>query len=324
MTSQEESNSDGLTVIHAPSFAGGRLLLLNQILRALAFAQSLSRDGQQTPQVRLILDDNLTGVRDLRLPVQNANGDVVHLEIPDHGKLGFGSHVAVTEALMDSLPQTAEVAAALQCLLPTPLKTPLEASAELWTNWFPKLHIECIPRGGASPPNAKLDSQLTSGITWLDRRHQASMKELGLTIDAVLEGEAYCKDLLVAVPAGELGEQVKAFKQDNESHLSALKPLAEEVDARLTGSWLRLRRDIRSAVEEFAERADRSGRNRVGIRNTRLHSLAQAIRPHDKPQEQGLSLMTAIASFQLDYHDFSAYLTTLSGCVGQEKVQVPT
>ena len=150
------------------------------------------------------------------------------------------------------------------------------------------------------------------------------LKELGLPIEMVLQGESFCKEQLPVVPAGELGKRVKAFQKDNESHLAALKPLAEEVDARLTGSWLRLRRDVRSAVEEFAERADRSGRNRVGIRNTRLHALAQAIRPHQQAQEHGLSLITAIAGFQLDYHDFSAYITTLKGCVGKEKVQMPT
>lgn len=324
MTTHEAPEKDGFTVIHAPSFGGGRLLLLNRILRALALAQSSARDALAATQVRLILDDNLTGVRDLRLPVQNANGDVVHLEVPDHGKLGCGSHVAIAEALLDSLPQTAEVAAALRCLLPSPLQTPLEAAAELWSNWFPQLHIESIPRGAASPVNAKIESQKESGITWLDRRHLAAMKELGLTVESVLLGEAYCKEQLVAVPAGELGEQVQAFQENNERHFAALKPLAEEVDARLTGSWLRLRRDVRSAVEEFAERADRAGRNRVGIRNTRLHSLAQAIRPHDQPQERGLSLLTAIASFQLDYHDFSAYLTSLGSCVGRERVQIPT
>ncbi len=324
MNKQAEPVLDDFTVIHAPSFAGGRLLLLNRILRTLAAAQDSMTSGGDAPQVRLILDENLTMVHDLRLPVQNANGDVVHLEIPDHGKLSFGSHVAISEALLDSLPQTAELVASMEVLLPAPLQTPLESAKELWAHWFPQLQIECIPRGGTSPQNAKPQSQQESGITWFDSRHRAAMKELGLPIEAVLQGEAFCKDQLTAVPAGELGEEVKAVKQDNERHLTALKPLAEEVDARLTGSWLRLRRDVRSAVEEFAERADRSGRNRVGIRNTRLHALAQAIRPHDQAQERGLSLMTAIASFQLDYHDFSAYLTILSGCVGQEKVRMPT
>lgn len=324
MTSETATTKDDFTVIHAPSFAGGRLLLLNRILRALAAAQHCTTPGEEAPRVRLILDDNLTALRDLRLPVQNANGDVVHLDIPDHGKLGYGSHVAISEALLDSLPQTAELAEAMKCLLPEPLQTPLESAQQLWSSWFPQLQIECIPRGGTSLDNAKYLAQQDSGITWFDHRHEAAMKELGLPLETVLQGESYCKEQLTAVPAGELGEEVKAFKEDNERHLAALKPLAEEVDARLAGSWLRLKRDVRSAVEEFAERADRSGRNRVGIRNTRLHSLAQAIRPHDQPQERALSLMTAIASFQLDYHDFSAYLTTLVSCVGQEKVQMPT
>lgn len=323
------------TVIHAPSFGGGRLLLLNRLLRCFAKAKAEREAGvfvaagdereaatNANAEVRLILDDNLTTARDLRFPVQNVHGDVVHLDVPDHGKLGFGSRASFAAALLDTLPSTAQVENAVEFVLPEAQQTPLEAATSLWSQLFPTLHIETIQRGAPSPADARENAQQAAGITWFNNRHQLAMKELGITFELLLEGETACKESLRPIPAGELGASIKLFMADNEKHLAQLKPLAEEVDSKLIGSWARLRREWRSAMTEFSERADRAGRNRVGIRNTRLHGLAQAICPHDATQEQGLSFLTAIASFQLDYHDFSGYLTSLSHCVAQENVQI--
>lgn len=314
------------TVIHAPSFAGGRLLLLNRLLRshAAAIVQADRDSAAVVPQVRLILDDNLTTAHDLRLPVQNAHGDVVHLEIPDHGKLGYGSRAALAEALLDTLPPTAQVEAAVDFALPAALQTPLEAATTLWTALFPDLHVETIPRGSPSPAEVRENAKGLGGITWYTPRHQLAIEELGLTMELVLQGESVCKQQLSPIPAGELGARVKQFLKLNEMKIAELKPLAEQVDPKLIGSWARLRREWRSSMAEFSERAERAGRNRAGIRNTRLHSLAQALRPHNKHQEQGLAFLSACASFQLNYHDFSDYLTTLSHCVGKENVQIPT
>jgi hypothetical protein len=306
-------------VVHAPSFGGGRLLLLNRLLRC--FAQAGLEQGVG-PEVRLILDDNLTTARDLRLPVQNVHGDVVHLDVPDHGRLGFGSRAAFAAALLDTLPSTAQVEEAVEFALPEAQQTPLEAATALWSRLFPTLHIETIQRGAPSPPGAEQNAQENTGITWFNNRHELAMKELGIPFELLLQGEAACKEELRPIPAGELGASMKQFMAANELQLAALKPLAEEVDTKLIGSWARLRRDWRSSMTEFAERADRAGRNRVGIRNMRLHGLAQAICPHDQPQELGLSFLTAIASFQLGYQDFSGYLTTLSSCAPGENVQL--
>jgi hypothetical protein len=307
-------------VVHAPGFAGGRLLLWNQLLRAVAVAQAPG----PAAQVRLILDDNLTTRRDLRLPVQNDYGDVVHIEIPDHGKLGCGSRIALAEALLDSLPPTAELQPALDLVLPEALQTPLEAARDLWSRLFPQIHIETIRRGAPSPPRAQEIATRPTGITWLSARHQAAQKELGLSTEALMAGEAVCKQALPALPAGELGEALEKYLEEHGKHLEKLKRLAEEVDVSLVGAWLRMRRDVCGSLEEFAERADRCGRNRVGIRNARLHALAQAVRPHDNAQESGLSFLSAIASYQLNWQDFSGYLTTLKDCSGQENVQIGT
>ncbi|MHC4838349.1 MAG: hypothetical protein ACYTF3_09240, partial [Planctomycetota bacterium] len=95
-------NLDGAptTVHHAPSFAGGRLGLLNRVMAA---RQQAAATGSTA---RLILDDKLTQARDLELAVQNAHGDVVILPVPDHGKLGYGSAAALRAHLEDLLPPT--------------------------------------------------------------------------------------------------------------------------------------------------------------------------------------------------------------------------
>jgi|FLOH01.1.fsa_nt_gi hypothetical protein len=325
MATEYLENADPFTVVYAPSFAGGRLSLFNCLLRCSAAAISASEvTPGARPQVCLILDDNLTAARDLKLPVQNAHGDVVHMEIPDHGKLSVGSRLAFRHALLDTLPETAQVQAAVDFVLPQALQTPLEAASALWSTLFPSLQIETIVRGAPSRLEGPQKHRPASGITWFTARHLLAMQELGLSTEMILQGESACKNSLPPIPAGRLGKQIKHFLAENEQHLALLKPLAAEVDPKLIGSWARLRRDWRASILEFSERADRAGDNRVGIRNARLHTLAQGIRPHDASQERGLSFLTAIASFQLGYPDFSPHITTLMGCMHQESVQLYT
>lgn len=295
---------EGQTVVVAsPGFAGGRLRLFNQLLSA-------------GPRPRLILNENLFGPTDLRLPVQNAHGDVVSLEVPDHGKLSFGSHAAFRNALLDTLPPTSRGPELVDTLLPDPLKTPMEAARDLWAQVFPDLEVECIPRG-ASGPEATPKS---TGITWASARHMQAIQELGLTEALVLQGEAACQAALVPIPAGELGASTESLREHTERILSEMKNVAEQVDPSLVGAWVRLRRNMRESLDEFADRADKCGRNRGGIRRTRLHALAQGWRPHDRAQEDGLSLMSAVCSFQLDLGAQDAYRTTLGRCEGTESV----
>lgn len=301
-----------LQVVLPPAFLGGRLRFFNRVLRAVAEAGDPSH-------VQLVLDANRLRASDLRLPIQNAHGDVVHLDVPDHGKLGHGSRAAVRNALLDTLPQTAELEPALDLLLPQPLQTPLESAAELWPTLFPGLGVECIPRGAPSPE----ESPAPAPITWLAPRHQQCLQELGLSVEDGLAGEAHCRRLLPTLPAGELGDVVLELKEHAEARLKRLKGLAEEVDSSLVGAWVRFRRDLRGAVDEFASKAERCGKNRLGVRAARLHALAQALRPHDQAQEDGLSLLSAVASFPMDWRELSGPTTTLSAC-GSAKEAVLT
>ncbi len=298
--------------VTSPGFGGGRLKLFNRLF--VDFAEF--RAGRLSQRPFLVLDENLFGADDLRFPVQNAHGDVVFLEVPDHGKLGHGSRIAFRNALCDTMPPTAELEQAIDFLLPPPLQSPLEAAKELWQRLFPDLEIEVIRRGA---PSAGASWPL-SGITWASARHFQTMRELRLSEELVLAGEEACLKSLVPVPAGELGEKLQELRQGAEEALQQLKPLAADVDPSLVGAWVRLRRNLRQELDDFAERADRCGRNRSGIRRARLHALAQALRPHGQAQETHLSLCTAMASFQLDVRQPSSLLTSFLCCEGGQKL----
>jgi len=299
------------TVVITPGFAGGYLKSFNLILCALQ-----DGEGKEFPEVLLVLDENLFGKQDLRFPVQNAHGDVVYLEVPDRGKLSHGSRAAFRNALEDTLHPTAEGAIAMGQMLPAALATPLEAAHTFWADALPSLCIEAIPRGAPSPEI----SQSSPGITWASARHFQTIKELGLELEWVFESERRCLQELAPVPAGALGNATKALQEVMETQLLTLKNLSSDVDSNLIGAWSRLRRNMRESMNQFAQRADRCGSSRSGIQRQRAHALTQALRPHDKAQEENLTLMSAAASFQLDYRDQDRCLTSLSACRGAEKL----
>lgn len=299
------------TVVVSPGFAGGRLKTFNLILCALQTNQV-----QRQKEACLVLDENLFNKQDLRFPVQNAHGDVVYLEVPDHGKLSHASRVAYQNALADSLPETLEGQAAIAHMLPPALATPLEAAVEFWTGVFPNLSIETVKRGDTSPG----PSSGGPGITWGSARHFHTIKELGLELAWIFESEARCHEELIPVPAGALGEATLALREAMSEHLSAVKERSADVDPNLIGAWSRLRRNMREDLDQFAAKAERCGNSRHGILRHRVHALAQALRPHDLPQEDHLSLMSAATSFQLHYQDQERCITSLNACQGPERL----
>ena len=263
-----------------------------------------------------MLDENLFTKQDLRFPIQNAHGDVVYLEVPDHGKLSHGSRVAFQNALTDSLPETLEGKAAIAHMLPPALATPLEAANNFWADVFPDLSIERVKRG-APAPNPSLQNP---GITWGSARHFHTIKELGLELAWIFEGEARCHQEMVPVPAGALGEATDALRAAMSEHLSVVKKRSADVDPNLIGAWSRLRRNMREDLDQFAAKAERCGSGRHGILRHRVHALTQALRPHDLPQEDHLSLISAATSFQLHYQDQKRCITSLLGCQGPERL----
>lgn len=299
------------SIVVSPGFAGGHLKTFNQILCAF-----FAKQGGATEEIHLVLDENLFCKQDLRFPVQNAHGDVVYLEVPDHGKLSHGSRAAFKNALQDSLPPTSEGEAAIAHMLPKAMATPMEAAQEFWADVFPDLSIELIVRGAPSP----VSSRESPGITWGSARHFQTIKELGLDLKWVFESEQRCMKELVPIPAGALGEATENLREAMAIQLSAVKKASADVDPNLIGAWSRLRRNMREDLDQFAERADRCGSSRSGIQRQRVHALTQALRPHDRPQEDNLTLMSAANSFQLHYRDQKRCLTSLSACQGPERL----
>lgn len=298
-------------IVVTPGFAGSRLRTFNLILCAL----HSSRGGHAKP-THLILDENLFGKDDLRFPIQNAHGDVVYLDVPDHGKLSHSSRASFHNALSDSLPPTSEGEAAIAHMLPEALATPLEAAKTFWADVFPNITIETIRRGAASP-DATMESP---GITWGSARHFQTIKELGLELSWIFDSERRCMQELVPVPAGALGQATEKLREVMEEQLAIVKKFSADVDPNLIGGWARLRRNMREDLAQFAERADRCGSSRSGIQRQRLHALTQALRPHDLDQEHHLTLMSAATSFQLYYQDQERCLTSIDACQGPERL----
>ncbi|MDA0667334.1 MAG: hypothetical protein O3A95_03985 [Planctomycetota bacterium] len=298
-------------IVVTPGFSGGRLKTFNLILCAI---QASLKSGAEP--AHLVLNENLFGKEDLRFPIQNAHGDVVYLDVPDHGKLSHGSRVAFQNALTDSLPPTAEGKAAIAHMLPAALATPLEAAQVFWADVFPSLSIETVRRGAPSPHS----TAESPGITWGSARHFQTIKELGLSLQWIFESERRCMQELVPVPAGALGEATENLREALADHLAIVKKVSADVDPNLIGAWSRLRRNMRDDLDQFAERADRCGNSRSGIQRQRVHALTQALRPHDLAQEEHLTLMSAATSFQLHYQDQERCLTSLLACRVPERL----
>jgi len=304
----------GTTVHHAPSFAGGHLEFLNQVLEAVA----KSRQIGTTPH--LVLDANLLREADLQLAVQNAHGDVVVLPVPDHGKMGHGSAAKLRLLLEDLLPAVAELDSLLDLTLPTPGQTPLDAAAAWWQQLLPELHIHAIGFGVSPPAEllagvARTDSMMRNHL-WLSSRLVEVMQDFPLSALDLLAGENHCRLQLPRVPVGELEEELQILEKRQQESLARLKPLAAQVEDGLVGAWLRLRRDLAAATKAFAGSADRSGRNRLGTRGARLHALAQVAAPHGETQDQGLSLLSLAASHQWHPSRIEAYITSITTCEG--------
>jgi hypothetical protein len=297
--------TDAIELRHPPAFAGGRLLWWNRILRASVRAEAEGRS------LRLILDPDLLREADRKLPIQNAHGDIVRLPTPESGSFhDAAQRDAYRDALEDLLPSTGAGRAAIDLLLPAPGVSLMDAAVQLWSTLFPELEV--LP-ASAMPPNAAEEKEpLETGWTWLGAHHRKAIAELGVDPAIAAAGQEALSTELGREPQGELGAEVEALRAEMDRRARELAPLAEEVSEQLLGALRRMRRDLRLAIGNFARSADRSGRNRSARRGTRVHLLAQALRPLDLPQELGLSLLAAVALFHLEFQNPAHYRTSLA------------
>lgn len=260
--------------------------------------------------MRLTLDPALLREADLKLPIQNVHGDIVRLPTPERG--GFADarqRDAYRDALEDLLPSTGGLRKAAEVLLPAPGASPMEAAVQLWSTLFPELEVVAAPAD--SPASAVDEGPLETGWTWLGAHHRKAIAELGVDPMVAAAGQEALSTEIGNELRGDLGAEIEALGAEISRRARLMAPLAEEVGEQLLGALRRMRRDLRFAVGNFARSADRSGRNRTARRSTRVHQLAQALRPLDLPQEQGLSLLAAVALFHLEFQNPVRYRTSL-------------
>ena len=314
-----------VTLRHPPSFAGGRLLWWNRVLRARLAA---AKGG---PQPVLLLDPAVMRAADLRVDVLNVNGDVVRLPAPEGGAFrDERAREAFRDALEDQLPPTAEQREVVELLLPPAGVGPLEHALALWPRLFPGLRVaaadpaaaaESASAATAAPAPTAVDP---TGWTWFGAVHRKAIAELAVSPELAASGEDALAAAIGIPLEGDLGSAVEALRETLDNQARQLRPLAEEVDPHLLGAWRRMRRELRSSVQDFARSADRSGRNRSGLRGARIHQLAQGLRPLDLPQEEGLSLLAAAALFQLAVRDSDRYVTRLAAGGSAESLLLDT
>jgi len=290
-----------LVVRHAPALAGGPLRILNGALSALAEAR---RRGAGWA-AELVLDEALLQPDDRKLLLLNAQGNPVKLAGPENGRFDPEGREALARAAVDAMPPTAESAEAVDRLMPAAGDDPLEAELRLWTSLLGNAGLRVSGRRHDATP-AEDDSG--SGrepwrapeATWLGPRHLQALQQFGVDPRVALEGEKALKKALTPPPPVKLAAELERLQEQSRERMDALEAAVREEEPRLYGAWCQLRRETSRGVSGFARRVDRSLRNRDGIRGARLRMLAQGLRPHDLPQQDGLGLMAAAALFGLD------------------------
>ncbi|MDA1259209.1 MAG: bacillithiol biosynthesis BshC [Planctomycetota bacterium] len=289
------------TVTAAPAFAGGRLQIFNRVLLAAARAGSLD-------EVELVFDENSASAQDLVLRVVNARGDPVGIPAPHRGIIRDERERGLwSAALRDVMPPTRLASEAVERFLPQPEVGLAEASVELWTGLLPGLKVRRIPRG--EPCEASISDDVA--LVWVGEAQRRTLEELGVSAEEVTRaGEEVAARYRPALQ-GELADETQKMRGLMAAQLSQLRALALEVNPTLIGAWSRMERSMRRGFDDFTEAAERCLDNHSGIRRTRWHRVAQALRPADESQERGLSLLAAVALLGLNPELWRDYVGSL-------------
>lgn len=284
----------------APALAGGRLRDFNHVLALLDRAER--RGPGWRP--RLIVDPALAEPIDRHLLLLDAQGNPCRLTGPDSGVLTEAGRAKLLAAARDRMPGTAEAEPALDFLLPAPGAEPVDAAVTLWQQLFAQTSLEvcAAPRNPSAPdpaPDAWLERDTIPDVVWISPRHHQALRELGVPLEEALRGEEALKQALAKRDPGHVGTLAGDFATRVDEDLDRLRQAIRTESPGLLGSWNRMRRTARKAVADFRRAAERFERNRQGIRGTRLHALAQALRPRGGAQQDHLGLVCAAALFRL-------------------------
>lgn len=297
----------GRTVVRfAPAFAGGLLKNYNRVLLAAA-------RGGSFDSVEVVIDESLADDQDLVLRVLNARGDPVGLPAPHRGILRDESERALwAAALLDVLPETLAGSAAVERFLPPPGASPADAAAKLWTNLLPGTSIR-VHRSDEEAQTVDGDGEAADDpeLVWVGAHQRKALAELGVSAEAIACAEEDAAARYRPTLHGELADATEKLRASVGGPLAELRTLAREVDPALLGAWSRLERSVRRGVEEFVGAAERCLDNHSGIRRTRWRAVSQALRPAERSQEEGMSLLAAVALFGLQPERSNDYVATL-------------
>jgi hypothetical protein len=279
------------TVVASPAFAGGRLQTFNRLLLAAA-------RGGGTDAVEFVLDEHRASERDLVLRVLNAHGDPVGLPAPHRGVIRDERERALwSAALLDVMPPTLAAAGAVETFLPRAGASLSEAATELWSILWPELRVRTIARGDA--PAADDGGAAGHALVWIGAHQRKALDELGVSAEEIVSAGEDAAARYRPSLQGELAAGIESLRSALEGPLAELRPLAHEVDPTLVGAWSRMDRAMRRGVADFTVAAERCLDNHSGIRRSRWHAAAQALRPAEEPQESGMGLLAAVALFGL-------------------------
>ncbi len=264
----------------APGFAGGRLALLNRLLRACAAAGGPAR-------VTLLLDERPAGDDDLVLRMQNAHGDPVGLPAPHRGEFRDTREREMFAAAVRDLALPAPgLGKMVKDFLPQPRTGLLAAAVELWPRLLPGLTVLRAEDGAPADEGAPAPP-----LVWVGAPARRTLDDLGISARELLTIEREHSEKYRPALAGELASGLERADALWLEELGRLRALAAEVDPSLFGSWSRMERSVRRGLGEFRAAAERCLDNHAGIRRSRWHTLYQQLRPAGRAQEEGYSVL---------------------------------
>ncbi len=312
----------------------------------------LHRAAKENASALLVLDESCAADGDDTLRALDAKGN--WLRLPGTPALGCSAaeRAALFAAALDRMPGTAEAGPALERLLPPAGMPWLDAAVALWSQLLGGSGGKSDRRdnggrsgggGGSSsgtaggggglrvvragdfqarPEDRALDLTTMPTVVWMGPRHFQALAELGLEAGDALAGE----DALLHKVKQRDGSRTHlagaALAADFERGLAQLRQAILSEGPGLLGSWARLRRTGKRALRDHQHAAERFHRNRRGIRGSRVHALAQAVRPGGGVQSECLGLVCAAALFRLDLDRLVEHCQLFHGAGPQDTVIV--